>query len=345
MTSYNKIVGGICILIGMLLLQGCVQVTHSPVIAKSSETVTYTAKAVYIAKAPATVQIYVNGALAKTCNGVAAGGTCSYVGGPYPTYQGATVSYLARMTDSNGQTNTAGFYYFAITNNSYTWSLNAMPARVSGTTQEREDLVFHRATDYTSFGTFIGAVEDKMYDVYAQQATINLPSNFDSFNFWVYSRAATTTSCGTVDALADTDIPWRDDDAVLHAADFQDCTNLGLNHFTAEGHNTKAFLHESGHAVFGLADEYDGPTAYFEPAIEPNIWDTEAECRAEQTAKGRDPNACWRFTTLSGGWWGIHKLASSAVPSTVMQQGMVGDPWGIEAGERVDWFFREGIGR
>ena len=131
--------------------------------------------------------------------------------------------------------------------------------------------------------------------------------------------------------------PLRDDDAVLHTTNFGDCTNLGLTHYSAEGHDTKAFLHESGHAVFGLADEYDGPTAYFEPANEPNIWNTETECRSEQVAKSRDPDDCWMFTSRSGGWWGIHGLGDG----TVMQIGMVGDPWGAESSEHVTWYFQQ----
>lgn len=64
------------------------------------------------------------------------------------------------------------------------------------------------------------------------------------------------------------DMPFRDTDAVLHEENFRDCS-IG-SWFSAEGHDTKAFLHESGHAVFNMADEYDGNTNYFEPNNEPN---------------------------------------------------------------------------
>ncbi|RMF91651.1 MAG: hypothetical protein D6736_04810, partial [Nitrospinota bacterium] len=70
---------------------------------------------------------------------------------------------------------------------------------------------------------------------------------------------------------------------------------------------------------------------------EPNIWSTEAGCRAEQTTKGRDPDECWEFTSRSGGWWGIQQLTDG----TVMQIGNVGDPWGIEGEEHVRWYFNQ----
>ena len=257
-----------------------------------------------------------------------------------------------KYTDSAGKTATKGYYYFAVTDKNYKWGLNYLPARDTGTTSNKIDLVFHRAKDYdntsTTFDAFIDDVEAKMYNVYRQQAKIKLASNFDAFNFYVYSKAAdvsdldtNATHCGTVDSGANTDMPWRDVDAILHAATHGDCTIPALTQFTAEGSMTKAFLHESGHAVFKMADEYDAAptcyTGYFQPTNEPNIFQSQAACQAEQTARQRNTNACRKFTTCQSGWWGIH----GASDNTVMQRGDVGDPWGIEGGEHVDWFFTQ----
>lgn len=318
------------------LFTGCldVEIQHSPVVAKSSEPVTYTATVKQDGNGPCNVDIYVGGALAKTCSGLVTGDTCTFTGGPYESsWLG---SYRVVATDADEDTDTHGWYYFAITDDSYGWVLDWLPARWMGDTPGHEDLVFHMASDYASFEDFVDDVEDKMYDVYNQQDIISKTDNMDKFNFYIYTKTASYTGCGSVHADADVDMPWRDDDAVLHTTNIGDCTNIGLSHFSAEGHNTKAFLHESGHGVFGLADEYDGcGTYYFEPASEPNIFDTEAGCRAEQVAKGRDPDECYQFTACAGGWWGIHDMSIN----TVMQWGMVGEPWGVEAAERVEWFF------
>lgn len=321
-----------------LLLVGCapkVLITHSPVIAKSSETVNFTATLQNDGKGPCRIDILVNTALVMTCNNLSTGDTCSYIGGPYTTLEGSTVSYRVLATDSIGKTDSRGYCYFAITDNDYNWALDCMPARRTGKRTQKLNFVFHKADDYTSFGDFVDDIEDKMYDVYLQQDIIKKTDNFDTFNFYVYSKVAGSGNCGTVHADTNTDIPWREVDAVLHTANLGDCTNVGLTHFSAEGHNTKAFLHESGHAVFALADEYDGPTHYFQPLNEPNIWSTESACRAEQRSKRRDPNKCWEFTTRTGGWWGIHGLGDN----TVMQIGNVGDPWGIESEEHNVWYF------
>lgn len=325
----------IWILSVILLFISCaprVMISHSPIIAKSDELVIFTAELKDDGGRPTKVDILVNAAEVKSCPNLRSGDLCVYTGGPFSAYNRTTVSYLTKARNGWGKTDTRGYYYFAVTDNSYNWSLNYMPARRAGATGDKLNLVFHRANDYASVDDFIDDIEDKVYDIYKQQKIVREIDNFDTFNFYVYSKIASTSSCGTVDSDADTDMPWRNVDAVLHTATFGDCTNLGLTHFTAEGHNTKAFLHESGHGVFGLADEYCGFTAYFEPANEPNIFDTEATCRAEQTAKGRNPDNCWEFCS---GWWGIHQLTDG----NVMQIGNVGNPWGTEAEEHVNWHF------
>lgn len=335
------------ILVFMVLitfLAGCstdVQVTHSPIVVKDDDTVTFTARAITSTTPDSLrIQILVNAILVKTCDS----SPCVYTGGPYPTRKDGFLSYAANIEAKytfNGKqytkTDVDGYYFTGVTDDNYNWnSSEYLYARYKGDTADHEDLVFHMADDYAAngqnFGDFIDDASDKVRDVYGGQDI--LETNLHNFNFWVYKKDAQATGCGTVDGDADTDMPWRDDDAVLHAANFQDCTNVGLSHFSAEGFSTKAFLHESGHAVFGLGDEYDGPTNYtIVQSPEPNIFATENECRTEQNNKNRDPDECYEFTARSGGWWSIHQ------GTTVMTTGNVGNPWYTEAAERVRWFF------
>jgi hypothetical protein len=335
--------GSLLLLFGFVL-GGCttnVQVTHSPLVARSNDQITFTAKSITNTTPDSIrIQVLVNAALVKTCTS----SPCTYTGGPYPTRKDGFVSYAANIEakytfdgKQYTQTHVDGYYFTGITDTSYNWnSSDFLYARYKGLTADHEDLVFHMADDYAAngqtFTDFIGHATDKVQDIYGVQDIIR--TNLDKFNFWVYKKEADEVDCGTVDGDADTDMPWRDDDAVLHSANFQDCTNAGLSHFSAEGTNTKAFLHESGHGVFGLGDEYDGPTNYsIVQSPEPNIFDTETECRNEQTSKSRDPDECYEFTALQGGWWSIHQ------GTTVMTTGNVNDAWFTEAAERVRWYF------
>lgn len=334
--------GAIYLILGALI--GCstdVQVVHAPLVAQSDEEVTFRAEAVTNTTPESfEIQLFVNGVLEQTCDY----SPCEFTGGPYVGLEDAFLYYNATITAEydflgieSTQSDSTGYYYSGVTDNNYDWNGSVfLWARYHGSTNDHEDLVFHRSDDYVAnglgFDDFIGHATNKVNTVLAGQDIID--ANMDGFNFWVYTKDAQSTGCGTVHSDANTDMPWRDDDAVLHDDNFQDCTNAGLSHFSAEGSNTKAFLHESGHAVFGLGDEYDGPTNYtIVQSPEPNIFDTEALCRAEQTAKNRDPDECYEFTTRQGGWWGIHQ------GTTVMRNGNVGEPWYAEAAERVRWYF------
>ena len=156
-------------------------------------------------------------------------------------------------------------------------------------------------------------------------------TNLEDLNVYAYRKtAASATGCGQPHADAATDASWATDHGIPHVANFGDCT-AGFSRFSAEGpSDTQAFLHEFSHSIFELADEYDGPTYYFQAANEPNIFETEALCRAEQVLKNRDPDDCYEFTA---GWWGTHTGV------TVMTNGLFSHPWSTESVERLEWWF------
>lgn len=327
--------------LGLIALAGCatnVQIVHDPIVATKDEQITFTATAITNTNPDSiNIQILVNAVLVKTCTS----SPCTFTGGPYPSREDGFVSYAANIKANYTfldelyiQTDVDGYYNTGITDASYDWGgSDFLYARYSGDIADKEDFVFHMDDDYGGdLGDLIADATDKLNDIFGKQELID--KNLDAFNFWIYKKEGDADDCGTPHADVSTDMPWRDDDAVLHVGTFQDCTNVGLTRFSAEGSNTKAFLHESGHAVFGLGDEYDGPTNYsIVQSPEPNIFDTETACEGEQTSKFRDPAECYEFTARQGGWWGIH------TGTTVMTTGNLGDDWFAEAQERVLWYF------
>jgi hypothetical protein len=324
------------------MLGGCatgVQVTHSPLVATNTEQITFTAKSFETTPAANSrkIQILVNAALVKECDY----SPCTYTGGPYGN---GYVHYAANVKTQGSflgfpvnVTQVDGYYHTEITGAGYVSSNQYIRGRVRSTstsTADNADMVFHMADDYADAGddmsVFIDDATNKVQDVLGTQDI--LEEELNHLNFWVYKREASASDCGTVHTLAPSEVSFSDVDAVLHTDNFQDCTTS--THFSAEGHNTKAFLHETAHALIDLGDEYDGPTCYScVGSPEQNIFETEADCQNEQTLKGRDPTACYEFTSLDDGWWGIH------TGTTVMTTGIVGNPWGTEATERVNWFF------
>jgi len=316
-------------------------VTHSPLVAKSGEQITFTAKSFEIGPPPDSrqIQILVDGAVVKECDY----SPCQYKGGPYGVgylqYAANVETVGSFLGNPINATHVDGYYHTEITGRGYSSSNQYIRGRIRSirrSTFTNVDMVFHMADDYAAtganFSDFINDATNKVQDVLGSQDLIE--QELDHLNFWVYKREASASGCGTVHSLAASEITFSDVDAVLHVNAKSDCTSG--THFSAEGSDTKAFLHEAAHALIDLGDEYSGITCYScVGSPEQNIFETEAACQAEQTLKGRNPSTCWKFTssTSLGDWWGIH------TGTTVMTTGNVGNPWGIEAAERVNWYF------
>jgi hypothetical protein len=133
-----------------------------------------------------------------------------------------------------------------------------------------------------------------------------------------------------------TDYSWRDTGVILHRTTFRDCANRGQAVFSAEPTSLGTVLHESGHAPFGLADEYAGAANYFEPSPWPNVYDTLAECQADAPNLGRTAAACRMFTdaqpTSPRNWF-----TSEPQPNDLMNS----DRHPPQAADirRMNWFF------
>lgn len=327
---------------------------HSPIVATDADPITFRAD-VDTDAGDYFVFLFVDGSLRESCDStpscsVTIGSlSASEPGGSGDPVIGRPLEYEAIVLPYNYDRCTLSPCYasdvniMAITGPDYLYGTTAsfpqlsrpvIPAMLQAQSFDAIDVVFHQASDYDTNAmtdAFLSDVEDKIYDIYLEKELI--AENFELMNFYVYTKVAEADDCGIPDADIATDATYRDVDAILHVADLRDCANG--SRFSAEGGPTKAFLHESGHAVFGLADEYDGDTNYFEPAVEPNIWADASDCRSEQTAQGRPTSACAQFTTRQGGWWRSHS------GRTVMTYGDLVDPWGAEGEERVEWVFSQ----
>lgn len=74
------------------------------------------------------------------------------------------------------------------------------------------------------------------------------------------------------------------------------CTNgIGPGTYTwfkAPANNGQVFLHESGHAIFGLMDTYCGDTYYAENLPVPNIWQSGKNCSYDTAKNGDAGSEC-----------------------------------------------------
>lgn len=218
-----------------------------------------------------------------------------------------------------------------------------VPTRDIGSHDDRIDVIFVPEEDYgtpanidTWLPTFIQDVQNQIDQ--RLNAAAPVTGNLDSFNFYYTRSQGNIAASHNLPADITRVAPWADAYAILHTATFGDWTQWGPPvTLGAEGAVGRSFIHEAGHGLFGLADEYDDApdctTARFEPNPNPNVWDTEADCRADVTSEGwGNPDDCWLFSTCTSDWWKFTTTRFIMDDGTQFANG-----WGQPASRRIQW--------
>lgn len=322
------------------------------------------------------------------------GGTASYLSVLVSTYSGVTLDaydadgvLLANSGWAGNNTSTGtltrltveaeGMAYVEVHDTGNYWLIDDLctdapppcqpvPGYTLGDQSDRIDIVFVPDEDYAGNMTnFLNDVTHKIDDRLGFHAPIN--GNLDMFNFYYTELEGDVSgypsgNCGQESSLPDnflTLCPFADAVVVLHTTSFTDCSRSsgGVGVFSGEGPTDRSFIHEAGHGVFGLKDEYDsdreqGSCAYTayntSRPIPSNIWETEADCRDDCTDRGWDPDQCYEFTPCQGDWW---KLGDPALTTNddkyydedyqyIMKDGYdFAKGWGDASAFRIDWIF------
>ena len=191
---------------------------------------------------------------------------------------------------------------------------NVYPVRLAGDPHDGIiDIVFVPEEGYTGeLGRFtddvIDLVRTRYFTLDNHTSGYDLPVDYrNKFNFYAYTAGfGTDVGCsGTVPAGFYGDVPDVDTTGVLRNEDSGGgCANgegIGTR-FEAPGREGGVVIHESGHAVFDLIDEYCGDTWY--PSSESdlpemtNVWLSEEDCEAAATAEGWTDGSCVEIETI-----------------------------------------------
>ncbi|MEM7820302.1 MAG: hypothetical protein QW761_01735 [Candidatus Aenigmatarchaeota archaeon] len=221
-----------------------------------------------------------------------------------------------------------------------------IPVYLQGPPEEKIDIVFvasntswdwfHRAkvaknTYSSNRSAFISVVRDLIQNWYLELNTLvsePIPSNFrERFNFYYYwdNRSFGDAFDGCAGRLPEgfwTDAPFADVGGILYpphwvsgVTEAGGCANaLGPpSQFKGPGFNGYVTIHESGHAVFGLVDEYCGNTTYSQNDPLANVWGSLENCTRDVASTTKhDPSNCrqimWDDSRTSGvdctrNWW------------------------------------------
>ena len=173
-----------------------------------------------------------------------------------------------------------------------------VPGRSIGDHSDRFDIVFVPDTDYGSpedidtwLPTFIDHINHQIDERLGGAAPVS--GHLDKFNFY-YTRMQGIASSKTLPDDLTKISTFADAYVIFHTTEFGDSTSMGTpSIYGAEGPVGRSFIHESGHGIFGLADEYDDTappyTHYFQPNPYPNIWATQADGRTDAAGEYAAP--------------------------------------------------------
>ncbi|MBU0532986.1 thrombospondin type 3 repeat-containing protein [Candidatus Micrarchaeota archaeon] len=194
-----------------------------------------------------------------------------------------------------------------------------IPLLENGKHSDKIDVVFIGNGSYaTNMSLVAEHAMGLIFQGYFGDPLLNTTTNREKFNFYYYNTT------GGLPALCKNTVPsnlWKDCSfadsvAIMHTFGWRDCAtgktfSIGFNNF-------RTLRHESGHAIFGLADEYCCDGGYWQPSPYPNIYSSLSNCQNDAANVGKNASQCfsscpkgttcnWRGTgnkTCCGnGWW------------------------------------------
>jgi len=189
------------------------------------------------------------------------------------------------------------------------------PLIENGDHNDKIDIVFILAHNAT-WEAFESEMEE-MFNRLVSKAPVS--SNPNKFNVYYYTRPGEVVRdsdgrckgekpsgygvrCSFADTTAFVHREGCRDNARYHA--IEDLTMPG-SEFTAD--RPKTFVHEVGHAIFGMGDEYyEAGKMYTQRPIFPNVWSSQANCEADRGPAGWS-EPCVEICDLNGencvGYW------------------------------------------
>ena len=230
----------------------------------------------------------------KSCNpaGSSSSLTCSHTM-PSAFPANSLIKFTAKAYDSDNKSSTES-YFFA--SGDYPLPDDPIPIRVKGDPPEKLDVVFIRDTDITasSFASQLDEVIDDLYFKYDPikfwRGTYNFYYSGESGNYEELCSFTNPSNMANLLAVADTV-------AFLHQTDLRDCRSG--TRMSSEIDYDKTLIHETGHALFGMADEYCCDSSYFQQACEPNLWSSLAGCQTDASGIGYPSSDCTQLTNGS----------------------------------------------
>lgn len=248
--------------------------------------------------------------------------SCQVTVSPYQN--NSYVGYKVEAKDGNGNIiNSDGYIYFAASEEPWrsdlNWQKDPIPVYQRGAQENKIDLVFIPDKDYDDpmfknrgNANFVIDTEGLIKEAFFSDKPFsqNIRQKREMWNFYItYFRgdaAEQTIGCGLIKPVNwEHLVPVINSGFIVHNQVFYDCAlSLGEDSlFSAEYNSFRTAIHETGHSVFSLADEYSGGRLIFDTAkfSYHNVFDHKTDCDNEKNTNY--PNNRYQCGNINQYWF------------------------------------------
>lgn len=264
----------------------------------------------------------------RTCQNQPANQGCTFTAAAaFPDH--SLIRFRATQRPSGGAPPIIDEYSFAA--GAFPLPNRPIPIRATGRLLPRLDVVFVGDRDLTQ------PLRSSLADVLRRNFRSRITEEHRGlFNFYYTARTAHYSGgCDFEDPSNYTELSASSNVLVyLHRVARRDCYD-GTNRMSAELTSVATVLHEYGHALFGLRDEYCCDTKSKQQNCLPNVWNTKAACQSDPITAGL---TCVRVKRklVSGQQYFWRADPGSGTNECVMSSGVA---FGRACMRRVSWRF------
>jgi len=242
------------------------------------------------------------------------------------------INFKAVAYDDDGKSSSETYSFAA---GDYPWPDEAIPIRLKdGTnTQSHYDIAFVPDDDIT-LTSFRDQLDNVMNDLYFKYSDIRTWRGLYNFyysekkgNYEELCNFTDPSNMATLTSVADAVV-------ILHSTDLRDCKSG--KRISSEIDYDKTIIHESGHILFGLMDEYCCDSSYSAQACHPNLWSSKANCEAAAPGLSLSTSDCVQLSkgTTTKNFWRIDPTGSNGCMMGPSQHG-AGSDFGPACRDRI----------
>lgn len=318
----SKLGQGLAVFACLLLLASCESnpvtlALHSPIYPGASENVTYTLERI-TAGTINSAQLFETISTVSSAGVVTAGSETllqswsspaadlSFVkSGGYSANRLITYRWVVKVQEDGKEKEKTYRVTYAV--RPYPVPNQPAPVYVQGDPDDVFDLIFIPDADITDMPAFRDHCRQNIRNAFFDEPHTRLWRK--QFNFYINpitgTAHAATDDVGHEPPSNNAQLAFAEGRCLMHRLSFQDFASGGI--FSTEQENRGTIMHESGHALFRLADEYCGNTSYFAVPNSPNLWNSQAAAEAAADDYGNCKSVSdvrqIASTDCSKNWW------------------------------------------